>query len=170
MGTYALTRAILRNNEHYANITFTRAIRLAVQLAFLLDKQYFPYDKWTFEYFTRLPRMYARLGPNVREAVKLTTPWERKLELLDQLSDIFDQTMVEDEIIPAHAKFKGSATSGYRLLEHAYAEILKALPRELAALVPIWDQIYFERRHSDYVVGLDMKTWDELLNLTPSDE
>jgi uncharacterized protein DUF4037 len=167
MGTYALKRAILRENDHYANITFTRAMRIGVQLAFLLDKQYFPYDKWTFEYFTRLPRMYGRLGPHVREAVKLTTPWERKLELLDQMSDVFDKIMVEDEIIPPHPRFKGSATSGYRLMEHAYAEILKGLPRELAAMVPIWDQIYFERWHSDYVIGLDMRTWDGLLNLTP---
>ena len=170
MGTYALKRAILRNNEHYANITFTRAIRLAVQLAFLLDKQYVPYDKWTFEYFARLPRMSGLLGPSVREAVQLTTPWERKLQLLDQISDIFDQTMVDDKIIPTHPRFKGSATSGYRLMEHAYAEILKVLPRELATIVPIWDQIYFERWHSDYVAGLDMKTWDGLLNLTATEE
>ena len=170
MGTYALKRAILRGNEHYANITFTRALRLGVQLAFLLDKKYYPYDKWTFEYFTRLPRMYARLGDYVREAVKLSTPWERKLELLEHMSDVFDQTMVEDEIIPPHPKFKGSATSGYRLMEHAYAEILKSLPRELAEIVPVWDQVHFESWHADYVIDLDVKTWDGLLNLTPADE
>ena len=53
MGAYALKRAILRDNEYYANITFTRAIRLAVQLAFLLERRYFPYDKWTYARFTR---------------------------------------------------------------------------------------------------------------------
>ena len=56
MGAYALKRAILRENDYYANITFTRAIRLAVQLAFLLEQQYFPYDKWTYTYFCNLPR------------------------------------------------------------------------------------------------------------------
>ena len=170
MGAYAFKRALLRNNEYYANVTFTRAIRLGVQLAFLLDKQYFPYDKWTFAYFQRLPRMAARLGHRVDEAVRLSTPWERKLELLDQMSDVFDATMVEDGIVKPHPKFKGSATSGYRLMERAYAEIIKGLPGEIKTVVPVWDQIYLERFHSGYVNSLDMQTWESLLNLTPEGE
>ncbi|HZQ10011.1 MAG TPA: DUF4037 domain-containing protein [Anaerolineae bacterium] len=165
MGAYALKRAILRKNDYYCNITFTRAIRLAVQLAFLLDKQYFPYDKWTFAYFQRLPRLAAPLEPLVTEAVKLETPWERKLEILNEISDVFDKRMVEDGIIPPHPKMRGSESSGYRLMEHAYAEILKKLPLELAMTVPTWDQIYFERWHSGYVTSLDMDVWDGLLNL-----
>ncbi len=170
MGAYALKRALLRNNEYYANITFTRAIRLGVQLAFLLDKRYFPYDKWTLAYFRRLPRLAARLGRLVDEAVRLSTPWERKLELLDQMSDVFDATMVEDGILQPHPKFKGSATSGYRLMERAYAEILKGLPDEIKTVVPVWDQIYLERFHSGYVNSLDLQTWEGLLNLTPEGE
>lgn len=165
MGAYALKRAILRGNDYYANITFTRAIRLGVQLAFLLDKKYFPYDKWTFAFFQKLPRMSHRLEPLVSEAVKLETPWTRKLEILNEISDVLDATMVEDGIVPPHPKFKGSESSGYRLMEHAYAEILKQLPHELVLTVPIWDQIYFEGWHSGYVAGLDMRTWDGLLNL-----
>lgn len=170
MGAYALKRATLRGNDYYCNITFTRAMRLAVQLSFLLDKQYFPYDKWTFLYFQRLPRMAARLGPFVEEAAHLETPWMRKLELLNQMSDVFDQTMVEDGIIPAHPKFKGSESSGYRLMEHAYAEILKKLDPALRTIVPLWDQVHFESWHSGYVTELDMKTWDGLLNLVPIEE
>lgn len=165
MGAYALKRAILRGNDYYSNITFTRAIRLGVQLAFLLDKTYFPYDKWTFAFFQKLPRMSPRLEPLVSEAVKLETPWARKLEILDEMSDVFDAAMVEDGIISAHPKFRGSESSGYRLMEHAYAEILKQLPRELAIAVPIWDQIYFEGWHSGYVAGMEMDVWDGLLNL-----
>jgi hypothetical protein len=169
MGAYALKRAILRGNDYYANITFTRAIRLGVQLAFLLDSQYFPYDKWTFAFFQKLPRMGPRLEPLVSEAVKLETTWTRKLELLNQMSDVFDEVIVADGIIPPHPKFHGSESSGYRLMEHAYAEILKRLPPELATTVPVWDQIYFERWHSGYVMGLDMQVWDGLLNLKPDD-
>lgn len=165
MGAYALKRAILRGNDYYANITFTRAIRLGVQLAFLLERQYFPYDKWTFAYFEKLPRMSARLGPLVREAVRPETPWTRKLELLNEMSDVFDAALVEDGIIPPHPKFRGSESSGYRVLEHAYAEILKQLPHTLQTTVPIWDQIYFEGWHSGYVTSLEIHTWDELLNL-----
>ena len=75
--------------------------------------------------------------------------------------------MVEDGIIKPHPKFIGSATSGYRLLEHAYAEIIKGLPAEIKTVVPVWDQIYLEQFHSGYVDTLEMDVWHGLLNLTP---
>ncbi len=165
MGTYALKRAILRNNEFYATTRFSNAIRLTLQLAFLLDKQYFPYDKWLMAYFARLPRLAAPLLPLVNEAVRLTTPWERKLDLLHQMADVLDQTMVADGIIKPHPKFVDSPTSGYRLMEHAYAEILQGLPAEIRTVVPIWDQIYMEEFHSSFVAGLDLATWDSMLQL-----
>ena len=167
MGTYALRRAILRDNEYYATITFSRAVRWGVQLAFLLDKQFYPYDKWTMVYFRRLPRLAEPLVPIVEEAVSLETSWERKLDLLHAMADVLDQTMVADGIIQPHPRFLQSPTSGYRLLEHAYAEILRDLPPELRTVVPVWDQVHFESFHAGYVVSLDMATWDELLNLVP---
>lgn len=170
MGTYALKRAILRHNEFYANITFVRALRLGVQLAFLLDKQYFPYDKWTLAHFERLPRMSKALRPIVDEVVKLSTPWERKLNLLNHMADVLDSTMVADGIVKPHPKFVGSESSGYRLLEHDYAQIIKDLPDEIKTVVPVTDQIYMESFHSDYVDKLDLETWDGLLNLRPIGE
>ena len=165
MGTYALKRAILRNNEFYATTRFSNAVRLGIQLAFLLDKRYFPYDKWLMAYFEQLPRLATPLLPLVNEAVKLTTSWERKLELLHQLSDILDQTMVADGIIQPHGKYAVSPTSGYRLMEHAYAEIIQGLPAEIKTIVPVWDQIYLESFHSGFVDSLDLATWDEILHL-----
>jgi hypothetical protein len=167
MGTYALKRAILRNNEFYAVTRFAVAVRLGVQLAFLLDRQFFPYDKWLMTYFARLPRLYTPLSPLVEEAVRLSTSWERKLELLDRMADILDETMVADGLIKPHPKFTGSPTSGYRLLEHAYAELIQTVPEEIKTVVPVWDQVYLEQFHSRYVDGLDLSAWDALLGLHP---
>jgi len=165
MGTYALKRAILRNNGFYATTRFAVAIRLGVQLAFLLDRVYFPYDKWLVSAFTRLPRLYAPLGPLVDEAVQLNTSWDRKLEILDRMADILDETMVADGIIRPHAKFVGTDTSGYRLLEHAYAELIQAVPEEIKTVVPVWDQIYLEQFHSRYVDSMPLDQWDAILGL-----
>ena len=165
MGTYALKRAILRQNDFYATTRFSNAIRLGIQLAFLLDRQYFPYDKWLMAYLERLPRLAKPLLPLVQEAVKLSTPWERKLELLHQLADVLDQTMVADGIIKPHPRFQESPTSGYRLMEHAYAEIIQGLPDEIKTVVPVWDQVYMEEFHSGFVNGLELATWDEMLQL-----
>ena len=167
MGTYALRRAILRNNDYYCNITFSRALRLGAQLAFLLEKEYCPYDKWTIAYLARLPRLGQRMLPLIDEAVSLTTGWERKLDLLHQITDVLDETMVADGIINAHPKFAVSPTSGYRLMEHAYAEIIQGLPDEIKTIVPVWDQIYMEAFHSGYVDTLDMAYWDDVLQLRP---
>lgn len=167
MGTYALKRAILRDNDFYATTRFTNAIRLGIHLAFLLDKVYFPYDKWLMAYFERLPRLAEPLLPLVNEAVKLSTGWERKLDLLHEMADTLDQTMVADGLIKPHPKFAVSPTSGYRLLEHAYAEIIQSLPADLQTIVPVWDQIYLEQFHSGFIAGLDLKTWDEMLQLHP---
>lgn len=167
MGTYALKRALLRHNEYYATIAFSKAIRWGVQLAFMLEKQYYPYDKWTLAYFPRLPRLAQPLRPLIDEAVSLSTPWERKFDLLNQMADVLDQTMVSDGIIKPHPPFAVSPTSGYRIMEHAYAEIIQGLPQEIKTIVPVWDQIYMEEFHSGYVDGIDMAVWDEVLNLRP---
>jgi hypothetical protein len=169
MGTYALKRAILRDNEFYATTRFSNAIRLGIQLAFLLDKQYFPYDKWLIAYLERLPRLGKPMLPLVNEAVKLSTPWERKLDLLHQMTDVLDEAMVADGVIKPHPKFAVSPTSGYRLMEHAYAEIIQGLPDEIKTVVPVWDQVYMEEFHSGFVDGLDLATWDEMLQLKPAD-
>jgi hypothetical protein len=66
--------------------------------------------------------------------VKLSTSWERKHELLDKMADVIDATLVADGIIKPHPKFEGSPTSGYRLLEHAYAEIM-AMGQQDAAYI-----------------------------------
>jgi hypothetical protein len=75
--------------------------------------------------------------------------------------------MVADGIIAPHPKFAESPTSGYRLLEHAYAEILHGLPADLRGLTPVWEQIYWEQNHSQFVAGLALDDWDNMLNLHP---
>ena len=169
MGSYAVKRAILRDNEYYAAVAFGKAIRWGVQLAFMLDKQYYPYDKWVMAFVKRLPRLGDPLVPLVDEAVSLSTSWERKYELLNQIADVLDQAMVDDGIIKPHPKFTESPTSGYRLLEHAYAEIIQGLPDEIKTIVPVWDQIYLEEFHSGYVASIDLETWDNILNLKPEE-
>ncbi len=165
MGTYALKRAMLRDNEFYATTRLSNALQLGIHIAFLLDKRYAPYDKWLIAHLARLPRLGKPLLPLIDEAAQLATPWERKLELLHQISDLLDETLVADGIIQPHPRFQPSPTSGYRLLEHAYAEILQGLPPTLQRVVPVTEQIYMEAFHSDFVARLDLDTWDEMLQL-----
>jgi hypothetical protein len=83
------------------------------------------------------------------------------------MADVLDAALVEDGLIRPHPRFQASPTSGYRLLEHAYAELIQGLPEELKDAVPVWDQVYLERFHSRYVDGLDLDEWDRILCLAP---
>ena len=170
MGTYAVKRAILRNNEYFAAVAFARSIKLGLQMAFMLEKQYYPYDKWIMAFFKDLPRLYEPLHPIVDEAVKLSTSWERKYELLNQMADVLDQTMVADGIIKPHSRFAGSPTSGYRIMENAYQEILQKLPADILGTIPLWDQIYLEKHVSAWVASIDQDTWHGALNLNPIED
>jgi hypothetical protein len=167
MGTYAVHRAILRNNEYYASVAFGKAIRWGIQLAFMLDKEYYPYDKWIMSFLPRLPRLGGVILPLANEANKLSTSWERKVVLLDEMADVLDQAMVADGLIKSHPKFQRSPTSGYRLLESAYVEIAQQLPPELLDIIPTWDQTHWERMHINYVAGIELEYWREVLNLIP---
>ncbi|MEZ5797886.1 MAG: DUF4037 domain-containing protein [Paracoccaceae bacterium] len=165
MGVYALKRALLRDNLLYASTTFARSLRWGVQMAFLLDRSYYPYDKWMTEMFHRLPRMGARLAHIVDEAPRLSTPWGRKLDLLHEMSDILDAAMVEDGLIASHPRYRVSETSGYRLLESAYAELIRKCPPEIRGDVPEWEQVHWEGFHSTFVAGVDLADWRRMLLL-----
>ena len=165
MGVYALKRALLRGNTLYASTTFARSLRWGVQMAFLLDRTYYPYDKWLTEMFRRLPRMGPRLAAIVDEAPRLETGWDRKLELLHQMSDILDAAMVQDGLIAPHPAWRVSETSGYRLLESAYAELIRKCPEEIKRIVPEWEQVHWESFHSGFVDGVDLADWRRALLL-----
>lgn len=165
MGVYALKRALLRDNLLYASTTFARSLRWGVQMGFLLDRVYYPYDKWLTVQLHRLPRMGARLAAVVDEAPRLSTSWERKLALLHEMSDILDAAMVEDGLIAPHPKYRVSETSGYRLLESAYAELIRKCPADIRGIVPQWEQVHWEGFHSQFVADVDLADWRRMLLL-----
>jgi hypothetical protein len=166
MGLYALKRAVLRRNWIYATTTFGRTLKWSMELAFLLNRTYFPYDKWLYPFFEELPFLAAEMKPLLDEAVLAQSDWERRIQIFEQISDLLDQQMVDLQIVPPHPRFAGSPTSGYRLLEHNYAAIMQTLPADIVALVPLWDQVYLESFHSGYVAQLPIEDWDRVLNLT----
>lgn len=167
MGLYALQRAALRGNECYAYSAFGRCLKLTLELAFLLNRTYFPYDKWLYPMFLRLPHLAQELDPLIRQATSPGTSWVQRISLLEQAHDRLDARMVELGVIRPHPRFGRSKTSGYRLLEHAYGELCRTLPAEVRSHVPLWDQKYLEEFTSRYVAGLAPETWHGLLNLQP---
>ncbi len=166
MGLYALSRALQRNNMPYAHTAFSRSIKWALELGFLLNRRYFPYDKWLYPFFKELPELADDMVPLVDEAVLDSTAWERRLKILELLSDILDAQMVKLGIIPPHPRFVGNESSGYRLLEHAYGAIVQGLPDDVKNHVPCWDQIYLEEFHTGYVASISLEEWDHILCLT----
>ena len=170
MGLYALSRALQRNNMAYAHTAFARSIKWALELGFLLNRRYFPYDKWLYPFFKELPELADQMVPLIDEATSDGTSWSRRLEILCILSDILDAKMVALGVIPAHPRFVGNESSSYRLLEHAYGAIVQQLPSDVKNHVPCWDQIYLEEFHTGYVDSISLEEWDHVLCLTPAED
>ena len=81
------------------------------------------------------------------------------------MSDILDAAMVEDGLIAPHPPYRVSETSGYRLLESAYAELIRQCPTEIHGIVPEWEQVHWEGFHSQFVADVDLTDWRRLLVL-----
>ncbi|MDP6356648.1 MAG: DUF4037 domain-containing protein [Planctomycetota bacterium] len=166
MGLYMIKRATLRENWVYAMTSFGRTLKLSMELAFLLNRTYFPYDKWLYPMFRRLPELADEMDPLIARSVEPDCSWDERFENFCKVSDILDEKMVALGIVPSHPKFRGSATSGYRLLEHNYTMITKSLPEDVRSVVPLREQVAFEEFHTAYVADIDVDEWDGLLNLT----
>ncbi len=169
MGLYALHRALLRENRAYAHTTLARTLKLSLELAFMLNRRYFPYDKWLYPTFRKLPELAPDMLPLVDELTENGTAWPRRVELLEAMHDILDAKMVGLGLVRPHPKFKRSATSGYRLLEWCYYDLLKGLPRATYPLVPIMEQRFMEQWVVEYVAGLGDDEWRHLLCLEPEE-
>lgn len=112
MGLYAMRRAVLRDNLPYAFTTFGRTLKTTLELVYLLNRQYFTYDKWLYPLFCQLPEVAPQMRPLVDEAVQAETPWPRRIALFEQAHDLVDQRLVELEIIEPHPTYTGSETNG----------------------------------------------------------
>ena len=165
MGLYALQRAVLRQNEPFAYTAFGRCLKLTLELAFLLNRCYFPYDKWLYPLFLRLPHLAHDLDGLIRQATRAGTAWKRRIALLERMHVLLDARMVKLGVIRPHARFRRSKTSGFRLLEHAYGELCQTLPQGIRNRVPLWDQKFLEEFHCEFVAGISLAAWDGMLNL-----
>lgn len=169
MGLYALYRAVLRENWVNAHTTLARSMKFTIELAFLLNKTYFPYDKWLYPKFRELPELAPAMTPLIDELAGDKTPWDRRIQLLEQCHDLLDERMVAIGLVRPHERFKRSESSGYRLLEWCYYDVLRGLSEESRALVPETEQRYMEAWVVEYVAGLDDATWQHLLCLEPAE-
>ena len=154
MGLYWMQRARLRDNLVFLHTSFANTLKRTIELGFLLNRTYFPYDKWLYPLFRRLDHPAPAMVPLIDEATADGATWERRFEIMQTLHEFLDRRMVELGLVRPHPRFKPHATSGYRLLEWCYRDLLHAIPRELFTHVPVWDQKYFEAFTTGYVADL----------------
>jgi hypothetical protein len=165
MGLYPIRRALLRDNLLYATTAFGRTLKLTVELTFLLNRTYFPYDKWLYTMFKTLPKVASEMLPLIDKSLQSDCSFEDRIVLLERMHKLLDHEMVALGLIQEHPEFVPSETSGYRLLEHAYHDLLAHLPEDVRGIVPLWDQKFLESDHASSIAELESKTWDNMLNL-----
>lgn len=169
MGIYAVHRALLRNNIPFVNTAFGRTIKLTMELVFMLNRTYYPYDKWLYPMFCELPRLAPAVAPLIIKACDLNRSWEEKIGIVEDIHDLIDQEMVDIGLISAHPKYKKSETSGYRLLEIAYHDLLRQVDPTVYRQCPQTEQVYFEGWVTGFVASQSTSAWEEMLVLEPED-
>jgi hypothetical protein len=169
MGAYAVQRALLRDNPVYLLTARASAVKYTVELVFLLNRTYFPYEKWLYPLFLQLEALAPELAPLVDEAAAPDTTPRRSLELLESMHDRIDAYMVDGRLIPRHGAFGRSDTSGYRLLEWGYRHLLLSVPESLWRVVPCVQQGPMEAWVAEYVANLTDEEWRHMLVLQPED-
>jgi hypothetical protein len=165
MGVYAMKRAVLRQNMPFCFTAFGRTMQRTLELAFMLNRTYFPYDKWLYPCFARLEKLAPEMTPLIEESTLHDTSWERRTAIFEELHTMLDAHMIELGLVTPHPKYKSHETSGYRLLERSYQELIKSVPDELVTHTPLWEQKFLEQLVCGYVNGMDQAAWLGLLNL-----
>lgn len=168
MALYAMKRAKLRQNTVFYFTAFGRTLKMTMELACMLNRTYFPYDKWLYSTFSRLEILAPDMIPLIEEATTYDTSWERRTEICEELHNMLDAYMVELGLVTPHPKYKSNPTSGLRILERSYQELIKSVPEEIKRHTPLWDQKYLEEFICGYVNGLSQEEWLGLLHLEPA--
>lgn len=168
MALYAMKRAELRQNTVFYFTAFGRTLKMTMEIACMLNRTYFPYDKWLFSTFVQLEKLAPDMIPLIEEAVTYDTSWERRTEICEELHTMLDAYMIELGLVTPHPQYKSHPTSGYRLLERCYQELIKSVPEEIKRHTPLWDQKYLEEFVCGYVNGLSQEEWLALCHLEPA--
>lgn len=168
MALYAMKRAELRRNTVYYFTAFGRTLKMTMELACMLNRTYFPYDKWLHATFSRLDHLAPDMIPLIDEATAFDTGWERRTGICEELHTMLDSFMIELGLVTPHPRYKSHPTSGLRLLERCYQELIKSVPAEIKTHTPLWDQKFLEEFISGYVDRLSQEQWLGLLHLEPA--
>ncbi len=168
MALYAMKRAGLRQNTVFYFTAFGRTLKMTMELACMLNRTYFPYDKWLYTKFCELENLAPEMLPLIDEATTYNTSWERRNNICEELHIMLDAYMVEIGLVTPHPKYKSHPTTGLRILERSYQEILKSVPEEILRHTPLWDQKFLEEFISGYVRDLSQEEWLGLLHLEPA--
>jgi len=164
-GVYALQRAVLRGNWCYAYSAFGRAMKLTMELVFLLNRRYFPYDKWLYPLFQRLPVLAPEMVPLFEQATARDAEWNLRIALIEQAHAMIDDYLVREGIIPEHPTFTRSSSAGYRLLEWCYRDLIRRVPEELRRHAPLTQQRFEEGTLGGIVAGFGDAFMRETFNL-----
>jgi len=130
---FNLNRCLLRGDPIGAQILRGFGLRRAMELAFMLNRQYAPYDKWTWRIFKSLPKVAPKLGPKL-EAIAATNDMDRVIELFVDVSNLFIEEFVAQKLTRQIKPYTPTKENGYKLLYLAAWDLLNSLPPKLGIL------------------------------------
>ncbi|MDP6111471.1 MAG: DUF4037 domain-containing protein [Planctomycetota bacterium] len=127
---YNVNRCYRREDWASATMFLGQAVKRAMELGFLLNRQYAPYTKWLHRLFVRLPVLAKQVDPLLQEALH-NPNWHKKVMALVRICRIYARYLHKIGLTPkpTFKKFDPSLTD--LVLYESAVEIYKQVPDEL---------------------------------------
>ena len=130
---FNLNRCVLRGDPVGAQVLRGFGLRRAMELAFMLNRRYALYDKWTWRIFQRLPHLAKELAP-VLERIAASNDWEAIMRGFTRGTDLILRELRRQKLTREIKSYTPKAVHGYKLPYVAAWDLLNTLPKALGTL------------------------------------
>ncbi|MAE63136.1 MAG: hypothetical protein CMJ18_02585 [Phycisphaeraceae bacterium] len=130
-GPYNLARCIKRGDDVASTLYLGESVKRLMELGFMLNRRYAPYNKWLYRAFTTLPRLADDVAPLLNRSVT-TSDWDDRLDALLTVLEIYMRDIYAQKLTKIDHLKPRDASIGLSESQYDFAvEMLEGLPDDL---------------------------------------
>ncbi len=130
-GPYNLARCVKRGDEVCSVLYLGESVKKLMEIGFMLNRRYAPYNKWLYRGFTQLPRLADEVAPLLRRSCTIAD-WEQRLDILMTILEIYMRDVYAQGLTRVdHLKPRDASIGVSESLYDFAVELLSDLPEPL---------------------------------------
>ena len=130
-GPYNLARCVKRGDEVVSVLYLGESVKKLMEIGFMLNRRYAPYNKWLYRGFVQLPRLADEVAPLLKESCTFPN-WDDRMDALLTMQEIFMRDVHAQGLTRVnHLKPRDAGIGLSESLYDFAVELLSQLPEEL---------------------------------------